>query len=79
LTPILVRFAADSALITQMVAEDEGFRCLIEDCVLAHNTLRRLKHQKPRNQATITEYETILQDLEDEVSINLSRRRGETP
>jgi hypothetical protein len=75
LRPILLRFAADSLLITQLVAEDEGFRSLVEDCILTLNTLRKLKHQMPRNQSVITEYESILQDLEHELNISLSRWR----
>ena len=76
LTPILLRFAADSALIRRLVAEDEGFRSLVEDYILTLNTLRRLKNLKPAKQNAITEYTSVLQDLEQEITTCLSRSRN---
>jgi hypothetical protein len=76
LRPILLRFSADSMLIMQLVARDEEFRSLVEDYILTTNTLRRLKHQTPRNLAAIVEYKAILQELDDELSTYLSRWRG---
>jgi hypothetical protein len=65
--PILLRFSGKSAMIRRLVAEDEGFRCLAEDYLLAHNTLRRLENQPSGNTDRIAEYKAILRDLEDDI------------
>lgn len=73
--PILLRFSADSADIRRLVAEDEGFRCLAEDYLLAHSTLYDLQQQRPSKAETVEEYVMLLRDLEDEISKFLIRSR----
>lgn len=76
LMPILLRFAADSAIIRRLVVEDEGFRCLAEDYLLAHKTQRNLHNQTPRRRDSIQEYSGILRELEKEIKNFLAQSRG---
>lgn len=74
--PVLLRFPSESASIRRLVVEDEAFRCLAEDYLLANNTLHHLQKQRPSKTETIEEYAMILQDLEAEISKFLTRTRG---
>lgn len=76
LMPILLRFPSDSAVIRRLVLEDEGFRILAEDYLLAHNTLLRLKKQAEPKAEFIQEYAMILRDLEGDISRFLIGLRG---
>lgn len=77
LMPILMRFPSESAAIRRLVVEDETFRCLTEDYLLAYNTLQNVQKQRPSKTETIEEYAMILRDLEGEINLCLVRSRGE--
>jgi hypothetical protein len=74
--PILLRFPADSAAIRRLVIEDEGFRCLAEDYLLALNALQSFKNKKPPDRETAEEYSSILLDLEEDIRHFLISTRG---
>lgn len=76
LMPILLRFSSQSAAIRRLVSEDEGFRCLADDYLLAHKTLRSLQKQVPSRPEAIEEYAMLLRDLEGEIDKFLMRLRG---
>jgi uncharacterized protein (UPF0262 family) len=76
--PVLVRFSAESATIRRLVLSDEWFRSMVEDYLLAHNTLDALQKQRPSKPETIEEYSMLLRDLEGEISKYLIRLRGES-
>jgi uncharacterized protein (UPF0262 family) len=76
--PLLIRFSAESATIRRLVLSDEGFRCVVEDYLLAHNALQNLRRQTPSKAETIEEYRTILRDLEAEINKSLIRAREES-
>jgi hypothetical protein len=76
LMPILLRFSSESAAIRQLVVEDEAFRGLAEDYLLAHNILQNLQKQRPAKTETIEEYAMLLRDLEGDINKYLARWRG---
>jgi hypothetical protein len=78
LMPILMRFSAESTIIRRLVLNDEGFRCMVEDYLLAHNRLSSLHKQVPPDPESIEDYATLLRDLEGEITIYLMRLRGGT-
>jgi hypothetical protein len=76
--PILLRFSSESADIRRLVVEDETFRGLAEDYLLAQNTLQNLRNRRPLKTEMIEEYTMLLRDLEGDIRKYLTRSRGES-
>ena len=65
---LVERFPQDAALVARLLAEDEGFRNLCEDFVLAKTTLFQLETlQRERELTKIAEYRQIVAELENEI------------
>lgn len=67
LTAAMVRFVDVAELIKARSISDEVLRDMCEDYRLARATLTRLKKAKPRRPAEISEYTTLVSELEDEI------------
>jgi hypothetical protein len=73
LNVVLERFSGHRQVILALSLSDRRFRSLIEDLVLAHESLERFEakpdaHRRPE----IPEYRTIIQELEAEVRTYLA-------
>ena len=67
LTAAMVRFVDVAELIKARSISDEVLRDMCEDYRLARETLTRLKRAKPKRLAEISEYMTLVSELEDEI------------
>jgi hypothetical protein len=67
LTSAMARFADVAELIRSRAEADETLHDLCDDYHLARLTLMRMKRQTPKPAAAVTEYSTLVHDLEDEI------------
>lgn len=67
LTAAMARFADVADIIKSRADADEALRELCEDYRLARQTLLRIKREKPRPTKKISEYTSLVDDLEDEI------------
>jgi hypothetical protein len=68
-TPLLECFPRYAALLTRLLAEDDAFRTLCEDFMLAKTTLFQLEaFERTTVVAKIAEYRQIVHDLEQEIA-----------
>jgi hypothetical protein len=66
---VLERFPRDAAHISRLVVEKEAFRHLCEDYILARFALARLERlQETREPSEVTEYRTLVSELEKEIA-----------
>ncbi|MDW6021019.1 hypothetical protein SAZ10_04500 [Mesorhizobium sp. BAC0120] len=67
LTTAMARFADVADLIKIRSQSDEALKDLCEDYQLARETLTNLKKMKPRRSKEISEYKSLILELEDEI------------
>jgi len=79
LAPLLARFASESVLIKRLAFSDETFRDLVEDFLLAYNTLSELKRRPVAERAKIKEYADLTDQLEQDVRKYLARLNPQAP
>ena len=79
LSPLLARFASESALIRRLAVSDETFRGIAEDFLLAHGTLSDLKRQPIAQHGKIKEYADLVNQLEQDVRKHLARLDSQAP
>ena len=73
---LLELFPADALLITRLLLQDDGFRNVCEDLLLAKRTLTRLESlQQVQQPAKISEYRQLVVELNNEVAKVLEHAR----
>jgi hypothetical protein len=73
---LLKLFPGDALLITRLLVQDDAFRNVCEDLLLAKRTLIRLENfQKERQPAKIREYRQLVVELNNEVAKVLEHAR----
>lgn len=72
------RFPEMAQLIGRLAEQSETFRSLCEDHQLAVETLERLMAHCPTNEKTISEYHTLVKELEADIAMTLQRNGGVT-
>ena len=76
---LLERFPDDAALIARLLVQDDAFRNLCEDFVLAKSTLANLDTFQPRQQTTkIAEYGQLVAELGNEIAGALEHAKQST-
>ena len=74
--PLLKLFPGDALLITRLLVQDDAFRNVCEDLLLAKRTLTRLESVKQERQpAKIREYRQLVLELNNEVAKVLEHAR----
>jgi hypothetical protein len=77
LAQLLERFPSEAALVTRLLAEDDGFRTVCEDFVLARRTLEQLEaFQREVQRTKVAEYRQLVADLEREISQALQHAKA---
>ena len=73
---LLELFPADALLITRLLVQDDAFRNVCEDLLLAKRTLTRLENfQQEQQPAKISEYRQLVVELNNEVAKVLEHAR----
>jgi hypothetical protein len=67
------RFPEMAQLIGRLVAQSETFYSLCEDHQLAVETLEGLRTCRPTNEKAISEYDTLVKELEADIATALQR------
>jgi len=79
MSQLLERFPGDAALIGRLLVQDDAFRNVCEDFVLAKSTLVKLDTFQRRQQAAkIAEYRQLVAELEDEIAEALKHAKQST-
>lgn len=73
---LLKLFPGDALLLTRLLVQDDAFRNVCEDLLLAKRTLTRLERfQQGRQPAKIREYRQLVVELNNEVAKVLEHAR----
>ena len=73
---LLKLFPGDALLITRLLVQDDAFRNVCEDLLLAKRTLTRLESfQQEQQSAKISEYRQLVVELNNEVAEVLEHAR----
>jgi hypothetical protein len=73
---LLRLFPGDALLITRLLVQDDAFRNVCEDLLLAKRTLTRLENfQEEQQLAKISEYRELVVELNNEVAKVLEHAR----
>lgn len=73
---LLTLFPGDALLITRLLVQDDAFRNVCEDLLLAKRTLTRLEgFQQEQQPAKIREYRQLVVELNNEVAKVLEHAR----
>ena len=66
---LLGRFSGDAALISRLLVQNDAFRNMCEDLVLAKSALTQLETVQREQEATkIAEYRQLIAELESEIT-----------
>ena len=66
---LLARFPCDAALVARLVGEDDAFRSLCEDFVLAETALVQFEAlQREQETTKIAEYRQLVAELENDIA-----------
>ena len=79
ISQVLERFPGDAALAARLLVQDDGFRAVCEDLVLAKTTLTKLEPFQRRQEPTkIAEYRQLVTELESEIAGALEHAKRAT-